>query len=65
MMDQRQTEKEKDSEIILKPNQKTNRPLSMPIHHPSSLPQHANTLLRHRHLKKEVLMSPIEMLTFR
>lgn len=49
----------------IKTEKENNRPLTNPIHHSSSLPEHPKTHYRHRHLKREVLMSSMEMLTFR
>ena len=66
MMDQTQTHRENDSEVILKQKKRTtdHLPIQYIILPPSpSIPKH--TTGTHRHLKREVLMSSMEMLTFR
>lgn len=64
-MDQIQTETRDRDDI--KSEKGNNRPLNILMCHPSSLSQHPNMQHGHwqRHLKREVLMSPNEMLTFR
>ena len=67
MMDQRHKEGKRCSDDI-GTQKENNRRLAIPIHHPCSLLQHPDVLMRRhtqRRLKREVLMSPIEMLTFR